>query len=161
MLNYQYDPVNRLSSISETAGGQTWTAASANHNSASLITSLVYGPSGSHRHPPVTPPAPDDDPPLGPAGSNPTYGAYMTCMVGAAVAGIHNVGPALTLAGVEFATRGLLPKLGFTAGVAGTASALYGTVVVQVAVAAAGQQCSQQTGYVPLGVQVFGSGANQ
>jgi len=48
VLNYQYDAMSRLSSISETPpGGQAFTAASANYNSASLITSLTYGPSGS------------------------------------------------------------------------------------------------------------------
>jgi YD repeat-containing protein len=40
-LVYNYDAISRLSSITETLNGSTWTAAAATYNSANLMTNLT------------------------------------------------------------------------------------------------------------------------
>jgi hypothetical protein len=82
-------------------------------------------------------------------------------MAAQGAAGITNIVPAITLAGVGVAARGLLPKIGLSAVTGGLTSALGGLVVLATGVSAAGQTCSRQTGYRSLGVQLFGSVASQ
>lgn len=135
------------------------------------LTSRLLGPTPSgptisaNPGPPSLPPTPapppsppDSNPPPGHAAQNPTYGAYMSCMASQLLGSPDSVTALVAAAVGATAGKHLLNTAGVvTAETAGLASGLFGMVVAEQTVASAAQQCSQQTGYVSLGIQIFGA----